>query len=786
MATDDQPTTESSEQAGLVARRGWRNAVAGALLDAARRLTPKQVAHSYALPEQVTGVTAQQARLNQQLTARQHAAWNASVGSARRRQPKQSAAQQALSPLAQTTDALNAGGLNAGTLDSAMQTNQAPQDTAATMYAPGAPLPVSPGLVPPSEPRQFEYPISYNVTPQPRTTELTSFAQLRALAFAYEGIRLCEQVYFDIIAGLELKVGFKPNIIPDGESVNDPKWRKIAAPAEAFLQRPDGVTPLNVWMTAGIRDVLEVGCAYLYRRRDRAGRVQALDFVDAATLKPLLDERGRMPLPPYPAFEQYLYGIPAYYLRADEVDWIRETARTDSPYPTSRVEYVITRINQALRKQLLDLARYTDGAVPEGVFPPADGLNMSVEQVEEAERLWNGLLAGNDAMKTRVKFAPWPGTFTQTRDMSPVVEFDRFLLNVTVAAFGLTMDELGITDTSNKSVGASQEDVVYRRAVKPVASLFAHALTNVAQREFDPRLVVGWTGYEEEEDQLQKANTLNVGVQNGSLSPSRMARMMGWPVDLEIPPMIVTQSGPIWLEDAMNLRQAQKDAQVKGLQFAIGAPGSAQTPGLPAASAGGSAPPPTPPVQPVEKPAEPPAKADMTPPPAPGKTATPTVKASAAKAAQPTTRPVDVTPAIPEDIRAEWRAWYTRATRAAKAGAVGASLPPFERRVIPPEDYALCAADLAEARNLADVKAAFTRAREREALPLHSVPAGTPAVQPLRTLTPDEARALEARNAVHRAGVTHARDDLALRARDIFEQVAREGYHASQGYAHGG
>src|SRR5487761_2676433 len=121
MATDDQPTTESSEQAGLVARRGWRNAVAGALLDAARRLTPKQVAHSYALPEQVTGATAQQARLNQQLTARQQAAWNDSVGRARNRRgnaggknrlPAQSQAQQAMSPLAQTADSLNAGALD--------------------------------------------------------------------------------------------------------------------------------------------------------------------------------------------------------------------------------------------------------------------------------------------------------------------------------------------------------------------------------------------------------------------------------------------------------------------------------------------------------------------------------------------------------------------------------------------------------------------------------------------------------------------------------------------------
>lgn len=778
MATDDLnelPTTEAHSE-----RKGLRTTLAGALIEAARRLSPQQVARSYPLPERVTGAQAQQARLQQQLTARQQAAWQQSVGRARNKgksqrpgQQQQSAAQQAMSPLAQTADTLNAGAL-----DSVMQTNQAPQDTAATMYAPGSPLPVSPGLVPPSGPRQFEYPVSYNVVPQPRTTELSSAAQLRALAFAYEGIRLCEQVYYDVLAGLELKVGFKPNIIPDGESESDPKWRAIAAPAETFLAKPDGITPLNAWLTAGVRDLLELGGAYLYRQRDRAGRLLSLDYIDGATVKPLIDERGRMPRPPYPAYEQYLYGVSAYFLRADEVDWIRETTRTDSSYPTSRVEYIITRINQALRKQMLDLARYTDGAIPEGIFSPSEELALQPAQIEEAERIWNGLLAGNDAMRVRVKFAPWPGTFKETRDTSPQMDFDRYLLNITVGAFGLTMDELGMTDTSNKSVGASQQSVVYRRTVKPIAARFSAVLTDIVQAEFDPRLVVGWAGYEEEEDQFQKAQTLNIGVANGSLSPSRMARLMGWPVDLEVPPMVLTKDGPIWLEDSMNLRQAQMDARLKGLEFAMGAPGAAQDPATPpAAGASGNTAPATPAAPAGSGGSSAAASDDDDDADEPAAAAKPTPKAPV----KPAQRAIAASSASADDIRAEWRAWYTRATRAAKAGQVGAALPSFERRAIPPDEYALCAADLAVTQSLDEVKAAFQRARARE-----SQPSKLPALASVATLTSEQAERLTRRQAQERAGVAHARDELALRARDLFEQVAREGYYAAQGHAHGG
>jgi len=345
--------------------RGLRATVANGLISLARRITPQQAAHSYALPETLTHSATQAAnaaRLQQQ-TARANNRPRRPVGGSQQ-QPQQLPQAPAMGPSPDQSVSL----LNSGALNTQMQLNQAPQADPAPLYAPGAPLPITPLLPPPGGPRQYEYPIGYNITPQPRSTEMTSFAQLRGLSMAYEGIQLCERVYFDVLAGLELKVTFAPNVIPDGESENDPTWRAIAAPAQKFLEKPDGITDFVTWQTASVRDELELGHAFLYKRRNRAGKIVALDWVDGATLKPLIDERGRMPLPPYPAFEQYVYGIPAYYLAADEVEWLREMGRTDSVYSTSRVEGIIIPINQALQKQALDLARYTDGATPQGIM----------------------------------------------------------------------------------------------------------------------------------------------------------------------------------------------------------------------------------------------------------------------------------------------------------------------------------------------------------------------------------------------------------------------------------
>ncbi len=130
------------------------------------------------------------------------------------------------------------------------------------------------------------------------------------------------------------------------------------------------------------------------------------------TIKPLIDESGRPPRPPQPAYQQFLYGLPAGQYTLDELDYLRETARTDSVYGLSRVERILLRVNQALRKQNFDLARFTDGVTPLGLIEPPAGLAWTPDELETFERLFNGLLAGNDEVRVRAKVLPPGATFS--------------------------------------------------------------------------------------------------------------------------------------------------------------------------------------------------------------------------------------------------------------------------------------------------------------------------------------------------------------------------------------
>ncbi len=212
-----------------------------------------------------------------------------------------------------------------------------------------------------------------------------------------------------------------------------------------------------------------------------------------------------------------------------ELDYIRETARTESVYGLSRVERILLRVNQALRKQDFDLARYTDGSTPLGLIEPPVELNWTPEQIETYERTFNGLLAGNTPLRVRAKTLPPGSSWHALTGDDPLIAFDRFLLNVTVAAFGLTMDELGFTETSNRSTGQTQEAVVYRRAVAPVAALAAGFLTRKVRHWLDPRFTVAFAGLEEPEDFAVRADAFAKLIPLGVVSPATAARLLHLP-----------------------------------------------------------------------------------------------------------------------------------------------------------------------------------------------------------------------------------------------------------------
>ena len=62
---------------------------------------------------------------------------------------------------------------------------------------------------------------------------------------------------------------------------------------------------------------LKYDAAVVYPRRTYGGDLFAFEVIDGKTVKPLLDEYGGRPMPPYPAYQQILYGFPRGEFTAD-------------------------------------------------------------------------------------------------------------------------------------------------------------------------------------------------------------------------------------------------------------------------------------------------------------------------------------------------------------------------------------------------------------------------------------------------------------------------------------
>jgi len=65
------------------------------------------------------------------------------------------------------------------------------------------------------------------------------------------------------------------------------------------------------WLRQLLEDLFVIDAPALYPRRTRGGQLFALEAIDGATVKRLLNADGRTPAPPDPAYQQVLHGLPA-------------------------------------------------------------------------------------------------------------------------------------------------------------------------------------------------------------------------------------------------------------------------------------------------------------------------------------------------------------------------------------------------------------------------------------------------------------------------------------------
>lgn len=368
----------------------------------------------------------------------------------------------------------------------------------------GTPLnPVAPkGEV---EGRPFDFPFAINVNTRPRSEGSetgVSFPLMRQLAEPGQGgldlLRLAIETRKDQMAAQRWQIQAR-----DDNDDGGPTARAI----EAIFKRPDGIHSFDQWIRMILEDHMVIDSVCVYPRGIGSSR-PVLDLIDGSTIKILVDANGRTPLPPLPAYQQNLHGMPAVDYRWDELLLYVYNVRTNRLYGQSRTEQVINVVNLALRRQLHILQYYTEGNVPEALISvPTD---WNPDQIKAFQVYWDAYLAGDTAQRRHAKFVPGGMTVAQTKEDALKNEFDEWLARIICYAFSLP--PLALVKQQNRATAEIQKTASQEEGLEPM-KLYAKAIFDDLLARVFKRPDLEWSWIDEEiTNALTKAQVVQIYV----------------------------------------------------------------------------------------------------------------------------------------------------------------------------------------------------------------------------------------------------------------------------------
>lgn len=380
-------------------------------------------------------------------------------------------------------------------------------------FGPSAPLtPIAPPAE--VEGRRFDYPFGVNLAYQPRAEQgqaAVPFWLLRQIADPAQGgldlLRLAISKRKRQMAKLRWKLQAREDGGDGGTQA-----RKL----EQLLRLPDGQRTFRQWQGMLLEDHFVIDAVAVYPRAHPEG--VRLEPMDGSTIKLVIDEFGRTPMPPLPAYQQFLKGVPAVDYTTDELRYYATDQRTDHIYGYSRVEQVIGIVSIALNRQLSVGSYYTKGSIPEMLLQMPDSLSSS-KQLLEFDVFWKSLLSGNIEDRWQTKMIPAGATPIFAKDALLKDAFDEWLARIVCFAFDLPPTSL--VKETNRSVSETQKEAAEEEGLEDIKLSFKDWIDDMLARDFGAENIEFMYDEEEVVDQKENAEIVQIlyGGTTGTAKP---------------------------------------------------------------------------------------------------------------------------------------------------------------------------------------------------------------------------------------------------------------------------
>jgi hypothetical protein len=366
-----------------------------------------------------------------------------------------------------------------------------------TWFGPMQPL--EPMAPPDTIGRRFDYPTGYNLTYTPRSYESITFEDLRALADNCDILRSVIETRKDQMEALEWAVRVAPSLTSASvhSVTNDDQKRRIDLITQ-FLHSPDKENSFSGWLRQLLEDMFVIDAACLYKRRTRAGGLYALEVIDGATIKILLDENGRSPMPPDPAYQQVLKGVPASDYTREELMYLKHNPRSHKVYGYSHVEQVMVTVNILIRRAMHQLEYYKDGSQPDAFIGLPKEWNQ--DQIVAFQKHFDAMMSGNLAMRRRVRFMSGDFKYQETKQPPLKDAYDEFLARIICFVFSISPEPF--VGQVNRATAQTSHHRAIDEGLAPLQRFVRGIINRIIKTEFaSPDLEFVWQDTREQDPQ---------------------------------------------------------------------------------------------------------------------------------------------------------------------------------------------------------------------------------------------------------------------------------------------
>lgn len=443
-------------------------------------------------------------------------------------------------------------------------------------------------------PRRYEYQVAINLD---LTRRRVPWTVLRSLADDCDIIHRCAEIRTSEIVGLNWDFAVTDHAITrimadnnvsssEAQKLGRQEFAEDIDKQKAFWENPDQNADVGFseWMTEALDQHFTYDGLAVYPRFNLGGALIGLEVIDAPTIKILRDNRGGTPMPPYPAYQQVLWGFPRgefhasdgvpeeNQFRTDQLSYFVRNRKTSTPYGFSTVEESMLSAIIYMERQAWMRGEYTQASMPmswmKTDLKASEG--FTPQQLSQWEKVLNDDLAGQTAERLRVKILPDgfdPSPMQQVAERYTAA-YDEYLIKQVGSKWGIAPTQLGVIPTTGLSGRGQQEgeqDQADTMSKRPTEEWLADVINSMSRRYLGTSRDTGITFNDPQtsDDDLAVAQAQAQRVNSGIRTINAVAIENGDP-SFDMPeadePFVMTSNGPVFLRGLLEQQMKEQEA----------------------------------------------------------------------------------------------------------------------------------------------------------------------------------------------------------------------------------